>query len=160
MSSSLISPPTKHILSKPSLLSLWRGHCAPKSFPQPQPHLLRPWSHPWSYQSSAGQQFREQNKFSASRACLCSQERREEVEGRRLQPQQSPGRSCPRAKNTHGPVSQAARGVWQQHILLLWPGAVLCPAPAPPAPLTPTKNDPQRFKRLLQFIRCHCTGSR
>lgn len=104
----------------------------------------------------------EQNKFRASRESLCSQVRREEGEGRRLQHHHSPARSCSRVKHT---VSQAS--TWYlapphpAAAARSWAVPWSSPTNTPSTALLPparAKNNPQRFKRLLKFIRCHCAS--
>lgn len=98
-SSSLISQPTKHVFSFISPL-IMEGSLCTQILPPAPPHLaLCP--APRATKAAQGSRvFREQNKFSASRDWLCSQVRREEVEGRRLQHHHSPAGSCSRAKHT------------------------------------------------------------
>lgn len=96
--------------------------------------------------------FGEQNKFSASRYRLCSQVRRGEGEGRGLQHQHSPARSCSRAKHT-GPSESGQHMISGSTTSCCW--AVLQPHQHP---LHGQRTTHSVLKGCSKFIRCHCTG--
>lgn len=112
----------------------------------------------------------EESEFSASRDRLCSRVWSEEGWGRRSQHHRRRAGSGSHAKNTHAPVShQHDRASRRYRTLLeaLRSDAVPRPHPAPaalPSTALPShprmKNNPQGFKRLLDFISCHCTSTR